>query len=237
MSVQGILSFASVVVAFLIFYGTVKIIKKRGREDGISVSFMAFFIVSSIYHILLFQLVDGDDRHLIPLYILYVPALAIIFESVKKNMPRLKARMLVSGIAFVIICGGLIRLHALPEHDNTSYRKNSIAYLEENNLRFGFASFWNANVITELTNGRIGILGLHPDDYHELNVWLYPVAYEDPDYYKGETFLLLTKTELETMPDKNLSRRKPDYEDDNFVIFRYPSTAVVFEEVIMGSGL
>jgi hypothetical protein len=236
MSPQGILSFTSVVVLFLIFYLAAKIIKNRNYEDKINVSFVLFFIVSTVYHTALYEIINDDaDTHLLPSRILYIPALAVIFESVKKNMPRLKARLLVSGIAFVIICGGVIRLHTMPVYDNTSYRKNSIAYLEENNLRFGFASFWNANIITELTNGRIETFGLHYEDYHRIHVWLYPVAYEDPDYHKGETFLLLTKKELETTPDENLSRRKPDYEDDNFVIFRYPSAAVVFEEVITGS--
>jgi hypothetical protein len=214
------------------FYNAVKIIKNRSCEMRINTSFVAFFIVSTIYHILLFQIVDGSSRHIIPLYILYIPVLAIIFESVKRNMPLRKARLFISGIAFVIICGGLIRLHAMPEYDRNSYRKDSIAYLEENNLRFGFASFWNGNVITELTNGQIETLVLDPDDYHKLNVWLYPIDYEDPDYHKGETFLLLEKKELEMLPDEKLISRKPDYEDDYFVIFRYPSAAMVFDEVI-----
>jgi hypothetical protein len=232
MYVQGILSFASLIVVFIIFYGAARIVKNRDAEDRINALFAAFFIVSTIYHILLFQMIDNDYRHIIPLNILYIPALAVIFESVKRNMPSRKARLFISGIVFVIICGGLIRLHALPEYDANSYRKDSIAYLEENNLRFGFASFWNGNVITELTNGRIETLVLDPDDYHKLNVWLYPIDYEAPDYYKGETFLLLEKKELETIPDEKLISRKPDYEDNYFVIFRYPSAATVFDEII-----
>jgi hypothetical protein len=237
MSPRGILSFASVVVGFLIFYEAVKIIKRRGEdgEEKINILFVLFFITSTIYHITLFQIIGGDFWHLIPLYILYIPALAIIFEFVKKNMPIKKARLFICGIAFVIIASGLMRLCFLPNYDSTKHRKDSISYLEENNLRFGLASFWNANVLTELTNGRIEMLGLDPGNMHAINGWLHVIAYEDPDYYNDETFLLLSKEEWRQ--DEKLALRKPDYEDDNFVIFRYPSTEIVFDEVFGGQSV
>jgi hypothetical protein len=241
MSPQGILSFAAVVVVFLIFYEAVKIIKRRGAGGesgeadgfaGINLSFMIFFIVSVIYHIALFQILDGDFRHLIPLHILYVPALAVIFEFVKKNMSLKKARLLICGIAFVILGSGLVRLCLAPSYDYNSHRKDSIAYIEKNNLHFGFASFWNANVLTELTNGRIEMLGLSTGNINTISGWLHVIAYEDPGYYKGETFLLLTKEELEAEEDEEFFLRQPDYEDDYFVIFRYPSAEMVFDEVL-----
>jgi hypothetical protein len=233
-SSQGILSFAAIVVVFLIFYEAVKILKRRGADGKaeINVLFVLFFIVSTIYHIILFQMVDGDFRHLMPLHILYIPALAVIFEFVKKNMPLKKARLFICGIAFVILGSGLMRLYILPSYDYNNHRKDSIAYIEENNLRFGFASFWNANVLMELTNGRIEMLGLSPGNIHTISGWLHVIAYEDPGYYKGETFLLLTKEELEAEEDEEFFLRQPDYEDDYFIIFRYPSAEVVFDEVL-----
>jgi hypothetical protein len=72
--------------------------------------------------------------------------------------------------------------------------------------------------------------GLDPDNIHAANVWLNVIAYKNSGYHKGESFLLLTKEDL--LQDEKLARRKPDYEDDNFVIFRYPSTEIVFDEVL-----
>jgi hypothetical protein len=121
-----------------------------------------------------------------------------------------------------------MRLCVLPFYENNNHRKDSIAYLEENNLRFGLASFWNANILTELTNGRIEMLGLNSENIHTLD-WLHVIAYENPDYHKAETFLLLTKEELRR--NGKFAQRKPDYADDNFIIFRSPSSAMVFDEV------
>jgi hypothetical protein len=238
MTPQGLLSFASIIVCFLIFYEAARIIKTRpdSNVSVICVYFMLFYAVSTAYHIALFQFLEEDliSQHLIPTQILYIPALAVIFEFVKKSMSERKAALFLSGIVFTILCTGMMRLYSLPEYDRTTYRMEAISYLEKNDLRFGFASFWNANVITELTNGRIEILGLHYDDYHRIHVWLYPVAYEDPAYYAGETFLMLTQDEWKNIHDEKLSGRQPDYEDEYFVIFRYPSAVQVFDEVITG---
>jgi hypothetical protein len=234
MAAQGVLNIAVVIIAFFIFYKAVNIIKNLRRDDmsAVNFSFILFFIVSTAYHIILFQILDEDPLtwHLIPTQILYIPALALIFEFVKKNMTRKKAAIFISAIVFTVLCNGIIRLYTLPESDYNSHRKNSISYLEENDLRFGFATFAHANVITELTNGRIEMFSLHPDDHHRLNGWLYPLVYKNPDYHEGETFLLLTRAEW--LADEALSPRTPDYEDDNFVIFKYPSAARVFEEII-----
>ncbi|MDR2659523.1 MAG: hypothetical protein LBC27_05990 [Spirochaetaceae bacterium] len=233
-SLQGILGFLSVIIAFLIFYELAKIIKKRGSDNisVINVSFAVFFIVSSIYHVVIFQILKGDNWHLIPLYILYIPALAMIFEFVKKNMSEKKAKLFIYAILFTILGSGLINLYILPIYDLNNNRKDSISYIEKNNLHFGLASFWNANVLTELTNGQVEMLALSPKNIHRIHDWLHVIAYENPAYYAGETFLMLTQDEWKTIPDEKFSGRQPDYEDDYFVIFRYPSVPVLFSEIL-----
>jgi hypothetical protein len=203
MAPRGFLSFAVVIVVFLLFYQAVRIVKTRNGNyvSAISVYFMLFYTVSTAYHIVLFQLLNEEPltRYLIPVQVLYIPALAVIFEFVGKTMQPRKTALFVSGIVFTILCTGMMRLYSFPEHDVTTHRI---------------------------------MLGLDPDDYNKLNGWLYPVAYEDPAYYAGETFLLLTRDEWKNIPDEKLSVRQPDYEDDNFVIFRYPSAVQVFDELI-----
>jgi hypothetical protein len=196
--------------------------------------FAAFFIVSSIYHAVLFQILDGEARHLIPLHILYIPAFAVIFEFVKKSMSAKKSKLFVYTISFAIIGSGLVNLYMLVSYGVNNPRKGSISYIEKNNLHFGFASFWNANVLTELTNGRVEMLGLDSDNIHDISGWLHVIAYENPAYYAGETFLMLSQDEWKNIPDEELSGRQPDYEDEYFVIFRYPSAVQVFDEVITG---
>jgi hypothetical protein len=235
MSVQGIINFCSIIFIFLMFYESVKVIRYKHINNiaDVNISFALFFIVTIVYHVALFQILDEDpfSAHIIPSLTLYVPVVAVVFEYIKKTIAPLKARLLVSGMAFMILCAGTIKLYSLPEHDVTSYRKPSISYLEEHNLRFGFASFWNANIITELTNGKIEMLGLEPKNIHIFN-WLRPTAYENPDYHKGETFLLLTKDEAETYNKEPLLQGLPDYADDDFVVWIFPSASTIFNGLI-----
>lgn len=40
-------------------------------------------------------------------------------------------------------------------------RRGAITYLKNNDLNFGYATFWNANVTTELTDGEINLAPIY----------------------------------------------------------------------------
>ena len=42
----------------------------------------------------------------------------------------------------------------------TDVQRERAAFLQESGLTFGYATFWNANVITELTNGEVEAVGI-----------------------------------------------------------------------------
>jgi hypothetical protein len=105
----------------------------------------------------------------------------------------------------------------------------------KNNLEFGFATFWNANIITELTNGNIRMTRLDqatPGSSRKpfaITKSLTPVKFLDPFYHKEESFVLLTRSEWDMARNRLGSsvRLTLDYEDNNFIIIRFPSGEVV----------
>ena len=119
--------------------------------------------------------------------------------------------------------------------------KQYIQYLLDNRLDYGFATFWNANVTTELTNGKIELAGLEPDGLNpdtnlrfNIQRWLNPVKFHNPLYHQGESFLLLTRAEWELAKaaERPFSQLQPDYEDDGFIIIRYPSSEIIHRKVL-----
>jgi hypothetical protein len=111
----------------------------------------------------------------------------------------------------------------------------------DHNLNFGFATFWNGNVTTELSDGKISVAGLEPGGLepgpgNRFNIqgWLNPQAFYDPSYYDGESFLLLTGAEWERarQTGRPFAEKTPDYDDGEFIILRYPSAAVIHETVL-----
>ena len=131
------------------------------------------------------------------------------------------------------------RFSLLINYNINSERKEYINFLDKNDLHFGFATFWNANVTTELSHGKIRIAGLEPsglepDNRFNIQGWLNPVKYYDPSFHQGESFLLLTRDEWELakLTGREFSLLKPDYYDSNFIIIRYPSAQIIHNDVL-----
>lgn len=101
--------------------------------------------------------------------------------------------------------------------DTTSELKNVLTFLEEQDYKNGYATFWNANVSTELSNGKISVWVWQDGstDFSNVNT-MYPwVQIKDHDhtYPEGKIFWILSKEEK-----KNFSIAKQA--GDTFIIYR-----------------
>ena len=103
-------------------------------------------------------------------------------------------------------------------------KKYVIAFLEEKGFEFGFATYWNANIMTELTDGRVEIANIQDPESLEYFKWSSPVKYYQEDYHQGPVFLLLTTEEAtEYGKAKVLRAGEKLYEDDHYVVYLYGS--------------
>jgi len=90
----------------------------------------------------------------------------------------------------------------LPIWKDTNYRQqysdmhSFVNFLHENDLSYGYASFWVAGNQTILSNGAVQInnVNLYPNQV-EKALWLSSSEWYDPTYYQGRTFLALTPEE------------------------------------------
>ena len=102
-------------------------------------------------------------------------------------------------------------------------------FLEEQNLHYGYSTFWNAGKNTVLSNGAVQISGITVSEgkvspYY----WLTSTDRYQPDYYEGSTFLLLSSAELEQYAPYGLETTQlgqPDtvlyYDDFSILVYDY----------------
>lgn len=112
-------------------------------------------------------------------------------------------RLAVLAFLFLFMAGGVnfIRLAQLQQKPGGDpQREMNLAYMEKENLRYGFASFWNANIYTLRTDGETRVRDINVNDegiskrlYQSEESWYK----EQPD--TDEYFLLLTEPELQTL--------------------------------------
>ena len=233
LSAHGLFSMAAIIGTFLLFLAVIK-----------SSRFIpVFFIVSVVFNICVFIVVNESitGRYFIPFMVLYIPLVAILFQYVEKEYSHLKRIAIISGIVLFIFGQGYINFQSIARQNVNTIRKGYIQYLLDNRLDYGFATFWNANVTTELSNGKIELAGLeshglNPDTDYRFHIqgWLNPVKFYNSSFHQGESFLLLSRTEWELAQatGRSFVQLQPDYEDSGFIIIRYPSAEIIHHEVL-----
>lgn len=172
-------------------------------------------------------------RYAILVLVWFMPVAALIFQYSHCALTRQTAALLC--VVTVAASGYITLKDALPPGQDA--RKPYLTYLESQNLHFGYSTFWNANITTELSNGAVEIAsvnlrekGLEP--YH----WLAPRQYFAPTYAAGEpVFLLLTKEEAEKSAAAVKNGEKA-YEDGQYVLYLYPSNTVFRETYNLGTS-
>ncbi|MDR1838804.1 MAG: hypothetical protein LBQ93_04360 [Treponema sp.] len=249
LSAHGLFSVIAITGTFLLLRAVFKSFSQFRLQDDTTdkqteYQFMpVFFIVSVIFNIFIFIIVDEDitDRYFIPFMVLYIPLIAMYFQYTETRYSHLKRTTIISGIVLFIFGQSYLNFQNMTGKDINTARKGYIQYLMDNRLGYGFATFWNANITTELSNGKIELAGLepwglNPDTNYRFHIqgWLNPVKFYNPSYSPGESFLLLTRAEWELAQatGRLFTQLQPDYEDSGFIVIRYPSAETIHREVL-----
>ena len=248
LSAQGIFSVTAIMGAVILIWGAFKSSRRIRHENNVAEKYTqwqflsVFFVSSVIFNIFVFIITAGDvtDRFFIPFMAFYVPLTAVLFEYAENRYGHLKRVAIVSGIVLFVFGQGYLNFKNLTVQDENTARKGYIEYLLDNRLDYGFATFENANVTTELSNGKVELAGLEPNglehgrNQFRLQGWLNQKKLYNPSYHQGESFLLLTRQEWELArkTGRPFALLQPDYEDGGFVVIRYPSARIIYTEAL-----
>ena len=215
MSFSGIINLFRIifatVIAFAPFFGL--FFYTRLKNNGVKIFVIIYFTISFL--ILtgwVFGKISGANWRLTPIEVTgYILTILLIFELCSAGIyARLGFTMLIpviiySFIAFCCVFGISVDY----ENENKLFRE--IKLLEDNNCTYGYATFWNANPITVLTENKIKVRGVKIED----NVIAFRNYQSEKGWYTGETnpderyFILLTEKEYDNFntdgyPVKNI---------------------------------
>jgi hypothetical protein len=185
-----------------------------------------------IVHLFVFLFTDmlytlGNSRLLIPVAVLFIPAYACYMNAARNTAVKIIVTVLLLIPVVFSSCNTIFTVLRTGDDKN---RAAAVEYLTENDYDFGYATFWNANVMTELSDGRIEAGTIGDDDFSSPYLWLTRRDYYLEGYHDGKCFLLITRSELasaEKGNKKNLSIIRQGtkiYSNDQYVICSYPDT-------------
>ena len=105
--------------------------------------------------------------------------------------------------------------------------KGITEFLQQHDLEYGYATFWNAGKNTVLSNGEVQINSIICNTEQILPYyWLSSRDWYQPEYYDGDTFLMLTDEELTVyapngVSSTNLGEPEQVFQYENYTIFVY----------------
>ena len=149
-----------------------------------ALSLSAFMLVSGVYF----------DRYWIPVLAMSLPALADCLSAEENvSLRRLSILLLVGTVSLE----SALCIHDSMSHPQvkTEMRMEAVNVIRERGLTHGYATFWNANIVEELSDGGIEVtavgLARDADGQIELEPYRWLETEESFQLVQGGTFVLL----------------------------------------------
>lgn len=230
LSLRGIIS----VIAFVLI-GIFVFCTRRAYKSCKGIRFFAVMFVIVAFAVNVFAFVFTNStmvpRYYITIMIFALPVIAMYLEEEKVVFDKTLVFLILAACLFL---SSAKTFYSYITVDKNAPKREVAAFLAENDYDFGFATFDNANVITELTNGEVEIAHIWNIDDMDFFKWSSPVKYYEDGYHTGETFLLLTTAEtVEFADSKAVERGEAVYEDEYYTVYVYENVEALLE---CGSG-
>ncbi len=221
LSLRGLVTVAAFVLLAVIVYCSVKAYRGScGQRLFVSL----FLLVSFGLNLFVFVFTTSTmvPRYYIVILIFVLPAVCFYLEKEELYFDRLAVVVLLT--ACLTLATGKTVLSYLNVDKNET--KRAVAeFLEENGYTFGYATYWNANILTELTDGAVEIANVGDARYLEYFKWSSPMKYYENGYHKGRVFLLLTAQEAAECADTEAVKRGAlIYQDMAYKVYVYESS-------------
>ena len=198
--------------------------------------------ITAVYFLLyLFTDMYYEDRYALPVIIFAAPLLAFALKNAAKSAAGLDKKqafwhyLIPAGVIAAVVTAGAGRYPGLYRTDLTTALLEVSDSLVAQGYQSGYASYWNGNIMTELSNGHIEMFNW--DDYvdgkvdvEELYVWLQPVSHYDKKP-EGKVFILLSSEEETICPlVEYLTEEDVAFRNDAYVAYGFDS----YEDMLCG---
>ncbi len=192
-----------------------------------------YYVAAAAVYILFYAFTDiqSSERYSLQIQIMSVPMICFFIKTVRWNR-AFKALVLLCTCGIIAV-GGLNYLRNWRNGDRNAEYWDISDTLSANNYSEGFATFWNGNILTEISNGQVEVWNWHPT----MN---FLAAQENPgEVYRvlqrksheeappaGKMFVFLEKGEIEQLPwAQRLDGGEVLYDSDKYTVRGYADFA------------
>lgn len=224
LSLRGLISIISFVLIAVFGYCSVRVQKTEKGQRGMLSLFFLTALGLNLF-VFIFSTSTMVPRYFLTLYIFLLPILCFYQEKEPHFLDRAVVGLILA--ACMVLATGKVTLSFVTVDKNAEKRPVA-EFLAQNGYTFGYATYWNANIITELTDGRVEVANanvVNEASETEEGLTLEFFRWSSPKrYYEGSHedgfFLLLTKQEYAEAAEKLLDGVTV-YDDGKYVVLEY----------------
>lgn len=188
------------------------------NHRGFTVLFAA---VSFVLHVFVFVFTTSTmvDRYYIPIAIFFLLVLAVYMEWEGLVFDRVVVCLILGGS---LALAGVKTYYSFVSNDKNADRYEMAEYLVEEGYQFGYASYWNSNIMTEVSDGALEMANLWSLEGLGDFKWSSKMSsYEPKD---GKIFLIAEKTELPFLEEHGmLEEQEIIYENESYCVLHFAS--------------
>lgn len=177
--------------------------------------------VSLVLHLFVFIFTTSTmvDRYFIPIVIFFLPIVALYMEWECRTFDRTVVCLLLGGC---LALAGVKTYYSFITNDKNETRYEAADYLVSEGYEFGYASYWNSNIMTEISNGQLEMANLWSIESLGDFKWSSKVSsYEPKD---GKIFLLATEEEKTALEKHGmLEKQQVIFENEDYIVLHFDS--------------
>ena len=203
------------------------------KTDKIELILDSYFVIAivELFLVMSLSITDRISRYFLPVTIFFV---LVIGLNISKGEFSYKKYNIILSAFLILVVNSFVLLNF---ENKTTVNNDLIRFKEiilEEEAYNGYSSFWNGNILTEMSNGAIEAYVFHRDEgkygktmVNNLNQWLQKKDHFD-HIPEGKLFLIINDDE------KDLIKMKPDcpsYEGDTRTLYIFDDYQSMMEAI------
>jgi positive regulator of sigma E activity len=191
------------------------------KTQQATVLFFWISIAMTLYFSI-FTNIEIMNKYFLNNCVLLYPLLGIFLHKIGDQLVKAEKNLIfIFMILIIIVSQYNVVFKGFIENNQNMKEIAIVKYLQKNHYYFGYATFWNANNLSVLSNGKIEIANFDSALDGRPYLWLTPSRYYSNGYYQGKTFLLLTKDEYSATSKNVIKGENKIIDKYGYIIIEY----------------
>lgn len=220
--IANMMSIALAIAIFVILWKMAANYKKYKLTSQVSIMYLACAMLFNLFIYVFCNIYS--ERYILPYSIFFIVIMCIYVEEY--NTTEYIKRWFAVIAMVILVFNSAMQYVEWIGREEANDKSDLVSFMAEKDYGFGMASFWNCNIVTEITDGKVIMRNVYTRKWDTLENehWLEVKGVESMVSENPMFILLDTKEYEDNMELPHFSDEYKVFENDRYVVFEYASS-------------